>query len=64
MRQIHKVMTTCKKYNLETSICGQAGSKEEMAKFLHKEGINSVSANVDAVNAIRKTFAKVEGLIK
>ncbi|MBS3162799.1 phosphoenolpyruvate synthase [Candidatus Woesearchaeota archaeon] len=64
LRQIHKVMTTCKKYNLETSICGQAGSKEEMAKFLHKEGINSVSANVDAVNAIRKTFAKVEGLIK
>ena len=64
LRQIHKVITICKKYNIETSICGQAGSKEEMAKFLHKEGIDSVSANVDAVNSIRRTFAKIEGLIK
>ncbi len=64
LRQIHKVMKVCKKYNVETSICGQAGSKEEMAKFLHKEGIDSISANVDAVNSIRRTFAKIEGLMK
>lgn len=63
LRQIHKVIQTCKKHHVETSICGQAGSRIEMAQFLAKEGIDSISANIDAVNSIRKTVAKLEGLL-
>lgn len=63
-RQIHKVIQTCKKYHVETSICGQAGSRPEMAKFLFSEGIYSISANLDAVSTIRKTVAQFEGLLK
>ncbi|MBW2993606.1 phosphoenolpyruvate synthase [Candidatus Woesearchaeota archaeon] len=58
--QIAKVIRTCKKYNVETSICGQAGSRPEMAKFLVKHGIDSISANADAVQDIREIVAKVE----
>ncbi len=64
LRQIHKVVQTCKKHKVETSICGQAGSKVEMAKFLSQEGIDSISANMDAVTSIRRTVAKLEGLLK
>lgn len=64
LRQIHKVIQTCKKHKVETSICGQAGSKVEMAEFLFREGIGSVSANMDAVSSIRKTIGKLEGVIK
>jgi len=61
LRQIHYVIKVCKRYNVVTSICGQAGSKPEMAEFLFNEGINSIAANPDAVNTIRKLIAKLEG---
>ncbi|MBI2152067.1 hypothetical protein HYU21_05040, partial [Candidatus Woesearchaeota archaeon] len=50
----------CKKYHVKTSICGQAGSRPEMAEFLVHQGADSISANVDAVDSIRHTVAKVE----
>jgi pyruvate,water dikinase len=62
--QIAMVIKICKKYNVETSICGQAGSRPEMAKFLVKQGIDSISANADAVQDIREIVAKVEKDIK
>jgi len=64
LRQIHKVIQTCKRYHVKTSICGQAGSKPDMAKFLWQEGIDSISANADAVYPIRKIVAKLEGVLK
>jgi pyruvate, water dikinase len=64
LKQIHKVIKTCKKYHIKTSICGQAGSRKEMAEFLFKEGIDSISANPDAVYNIRKTIARLEGKLK
>ncbi len=48
LSQIKKVIEVCKKYNIETSICGQAGSKKEIVKFLFKNGIDSISVNADA----------------
>ncbi len=60
LRQIAYVIKVCREYNVETSICGQAGSKPEMAEFLVKKGIDSISANPDAVKKIRHTVAKVE----
>ena len=60
LRQIKHVIETCLKYDVETSICGQAGSRPEMAEFLVKTGIDSISANPDAVHKIRYIVAKAE----
>jgi pyruvate,water dikinase len=60
LREMAKVIDTCKKYNVTTSICGQAGSRPEMAEFLVKQGIDSISANVDAVDDIRRIVAHTE----
>ena len=58
--EIAKVIKVCKKYKVKTSICGQAGSKPEMAEFLVHQGIDSISANVDVVDKIRRVVAKTE----
>ncbi len=58
--EIAKVIKVCKKYRVKTSICGQAGSRPEMAEFLVHQGIDSISSNVDAIMDIRKMVAKTE----
>ncbi|MBW2978424.1 phosphoenolpyruvate synthase [Candidatus Woesearchaeota archaeon] len=58
--EIKMVVETCRKYGVETSICGQAGSRPEMAKFLVGIGIDSISANPDAVHDIREIVARTE----
>ena len=58
--EIAKVIKTCKKYKVITSICGQAGSRPEMAEFLVHQGIDSISAHADAVQEIRKVVARME----
>ena len=55
------VIRRCKKFGVETSICGQAGSKEEMVKFLINEGIDSISVNADAAEKVSKLVAQIEG---
>lgn len=60
LRQIKHVIDTCKEYEVETSICGQAGSDPEMAEILVKMGIDSITANVDAVHNIRSIVARIE----
>src|SRR3990172_1375870 len=54
------VIRRCRRYGVETSICGQAGSKEEMVKFLVGEGIDSISVNADAAEKISKLVAELE----
>ena len=61
LRLIKKVVKTAQNYNVEASICGQAGSNENMAKYLTEIGINSISVNLDSVNKIRSLVAKIEG---
>ena len=58
--EMAKVIKVCKTYGVKTSICGQAGSRPEMAEFLVHQGIDSISANADAVDEIRHTVARVE----
>ncbi len=58
--ELAKVIEVCKKYKVKTSICGQAGSRPEMAEFLVKQGVDSISANPDAVHQIRQVVAKTE----
>ena len=54
------VIKKCKAAGVTTSICGQAGSKPEIVEILVEAGIDSISANTDAVPTIRKIVAKVE----
>lgn len=60
LHSISYVIRRCKKYGVETSICGQAGSKEEMARFLVKEGIDSISCNADAAHSVSVLVARLE----
>jgi len=58
--ELAKVIKVCKRYNVQTSICGQAGSRPEMAHFLVHQGIDSISANPDAIAKIRQVVADTE----
>ncbi len=60
LNSITHVIKVCKEHGVETSICGQAGSKEDMAKFLFLHGIDSISVNADAAENISKFIAKLE----
>ncbi|MDI9617178.1 MAG: phosphoenolpyruvate synthase [Methanothrix sp.] len=60
IKLIEYVVERCKKAGVKTSICGQAGSYPEMARRLVEIGIDSISANIDAVAAVRETVARAE----
>lgn len=60
LSQIADVLAVCKNAGVETSICGQAGSRPAMARFLVEHGVDSISANMDAVGTIRRVVAKAE----
>ncbi|MBI2112220.1 hypothetical protein HYT52_01665, partial [Candidatus Woesearchaeota archaeon] len=60
LNSIRYVIRRCKKYGVETSVCGQAASKPEMAEFLVSEGIDSLSVNADAAFTVSETVAKIE----
>ncbi len=60
IRLIKEVIEVCKKHNVYTSLCGQAGSKPEYAELLVRLGIDSISVNVDAIELVRETVASVE----
>jgi len=55
LRQLKFVIERCRKAGVTTSICGQAASKPEMVKKLVRYGIDSLSANIDAVEKVRNT---------
>ena len=58
--QIGYVIDVCNKKNVVSSICGQAGSKPEMAKFLFEKGITSISVNADAALEISEVIVELE----
>ncbi|MFC7177215.1 phosphoenolpyruvate synthase [Halosegnis marinus] len=57
---IGEVIETCREHDVATSICGQAGSKPEMVRFLVNEGVSSISANIDAVRDVQHEVKRVE----
>jgi pyruvate,water dikinase len=57
---IRYVIKVCRKHKVETSICGPAASDPRMAEKLVKLGINSISAEPDSIDEIRRTAAKIE----
>lgn len=60
LRSMKMVIETCKKYGVETSICGESGSSPETAKILVKYGIKSISSNIDAIDTIRRAIYEQE----
>jgi len=60
LRLIENVINVCRKYGVKTSICGQAGSDPKFAEILVRLGIDSISANPDAVHRIREVVARIE----
>jgi pyruvate,water dikinase len=58
--QLGYVIRVCKRNNVETSICGQAGSNKEMVKYLVEQGIDSVSVNADKAAEIAEHVAQIE----
>ncbi|CAB3289528.1 putative phosphoenolpyruvate synthase [Methanocaldococcus lauensis] len=60
LKLVEYVIKTCKKHGIKTSICGQAGSRPHIVEKLVEWGIDSVSANIDAVETIRRVVARTE----
>ena len=61
--QLDFVIRVCKRNNVETSICGQSGSRKEMVKFLVEKGIDSISVNADVAKEISDYVAEIEKTI-
>ncbi|WP_327050842.1 pyruvate, water dikinase [Halomicrococcus gelatinilyticus] len=57
---IGQTIETCREHDIDTSICGQAGSKPEMVRFLVNAGVSSISANIDAVRDVQHEVKRVE----
>lgn len=64
LNSISYVIRRCRKYGVETSICGQAGSKPDMVKFLLSEGIDSISVNADAAHAVSLLINEIENKLQ
>ncbi|MEW6723180.1 MAG: phosphoenolpyruvate synthase [Candidatus Micrarchaeota archaeon] len=61
LRSLKRVITTCNKFGVTTSLCGQAPSVyPEFAEKLVEFGITSMSVNPDAVERTRKIVASAE----
>ncbi|MGA2130497.1 MAG: phosphoenolpyruvate synthase [Candidatus Pacearchaeota archaeon] len=60
LHQLATVIRACKRNNVETSICGQSGSKKEMVKFLVENGIDSISVNSDVAADIAEYVSELE----
>ncbi len=58
--QIKKVIDVCRRKKVETSICGQAGSRKEMVEFLFRKGINSITVNADVAYDVSKLINQLD----
>ncbi|WP_128477578.1 phosphoenolpyruvate synthase [Halorussus pelagicus] len=60
LQLISQTIRTCREHDVDTSICGQAGSKPKMVQHLVDEGVSSISANIDAVRDVQHEVKRVE----
>jgi pyruvate,water dikinase len=60
LRLIEHTIEVCREHDVDTSICGQAGSKPDMVDFLVETGVSSISANIDAVRDVQHEVKRVE----
>lgn len=60
-KMIKYAVKVCKRYRVESSICGEAPSNyPEMVDFLVQSGIDSISVNIDAIEKVRERIIKME----
>jgi len=58
---LEKIIKTCQKNKITSSICGQAPSDSlSLVKKLVRWGITSISVNPDAISKVRQTIAEAE----
>jgi pyruvate,water dikinase len=58
---LKRVIKTCNKYKISSSICGQAPSTyDDLVERLVRYGITSISVNPDAIERVRDVIAKTE----
>jgi pyruvate,water dikinase len=57
---VGQTIETCREHGVDTSICGQAGSKPRMVRHLVNEGATSISANIDAVRDVQHEVKRIE----
>jgi pyruvate,water dikinase len=60
LQLIGDAIETCREHDIATGICGQAGSKPGMVRFLVGEGVSSISANIDAVRDVQHEVKREE----
>ena len=60
LKLISPVIRACNNRSVATSICGQAGSRPPMVRYLVSCGISSISANIDAVQDVQQEVQRVE----
>jgi pyruvate,water dikinase len=60
LKLIETTIETCREHDIDTSICGQAGSKPRMVQFLVEQGVSSISANIDAVRDVQHEVKRKE----
>lgn len=61
---LKKIIKTCNKYKVTSSICGQSVSTyDELVEILVKAGITSVSVNPDAIDRVRKVIYDQENMV-
>jgi len=60
LKLIETTIESCREHDIDTSICGQAGSKTDMVTFLVDTGISSISANIDAVRDVQHEVKREE----
>jgi len=55
------VIEVCKKYGVESSICGEVPSnRRDAVEFLVKAEIDSLSVNIDAIDKVREWVSEIE----
>ena len=57
---IEQTIDAAREHDVDTSICGQAGSNPRMIEYLVEHGVGSISANVDAVRSVQEEVKRVE----
>jgi pyruvate,water dikinase len=60
LKQLSYVISTCKRYGVETSICGQAANDKKMVEFLVKNNIDSLTLNPDKAYEISQFLSELE----
>jgi len=60
VKLIKDVVEVCRRKNVDTSICGEAASKNKMIEELVSSGVTSLSVNIDAVRDVQHEVKRRE----